>query len=398
MSSAGIRAYHLAQELAKVHDVTLLGPEADEDRGVVGVESWRPLALARRLAGFDAIVTRQLPGEALRRLAGRTRLVFDLSVPALPEALATGWSAHGHAAAVAQTAALATGDAFVCAGERQRDYLLGMLAALRRLDPATYRRDPSFRSLVGVVPYGVSDDPPRHDRAVLRGVVPGIGESDQVLLWGGGLAEWFDPETVVRAVAGGDARLVFLGVPPSRLGNAAERALTVARDLGVLNTNVFALPGWVPYAERAAYLCEADLGVSAHLDTLETRLSFRTRLLDYFWAGLPTVTTSGDELGELIERHRVGRTVAPGDVDGWRDAIRALVEDRDERARIRERLALVRLELAWPRVVQPLLRLLEPAPAPPRAPLGRLRLDELRLRARLTLQRRGWIGGAAPDP
>ena len=43
---------------------------------------------------------------------------------------------------------------------------------------------------------------------------------------------------------------------------------------------------WVPYAERARFLLDADLGVSAHFDTVETRFAFRTRLLDYFWVHL----------------------------------------------------------------------------------------------------------------
>ena len=58
-----------------------------------------------------------------------------------------------------------------------------------------------------------------------------------------------------------------------------------------LDHTVFFNDGWVPYAERGAWLAEADIGVSAHFDDIETRFAFRTRLLDYLWAGLPIVTT-----------------------------------------------------------------------------------------------------------
>jgi hypothetical protein len=43
---------------------------------------------------------------------------------------------------------------------------------------------------------------------------------------------------------------------------------------------------WVPYDERVDWLTDADIGVSLHRHHLETELSFRTRVLDYLWAGL----------------------------------------------------------------------------------------------------------------
>src|SRR5262249_28644569 len=73
---------------------------------------------------------------------------------------------------------------------------------------------------------------------------------------------------------------------------------------------------WVPYEERVNWLLDADCAVSAHLDHVETRFAFRTRLLDCFWAGLPVVCTEGDDLAERVARDDLGGTVAAGDVDG----------------------------------------------------------------------------------
>jgi hypothetical protein len=39
------------------------------------------------------------------------------------------------------------------------------------------------------------------------------------------------------------------------------------------------------------------IGVSAHPAHLETRFAFRTRMLDYLWAGLPIVSTEGEQTG-----------------------------------------------------------------------------------------------------
>ena len=89
-----------------------------------------------------------------------------------------------------------------------------------------------------------------------------------------------------------------------------ERARARARAAGLLDTHVI-FNDWVPYEERAAYLREADIGVSTHRQHLETRYSFRTRMLDYLWAGLPIVCTEGDYFGDLVQREGLGRAVPP---------------------------------------------------------------------------------------
>ncbi|HYX44116.1 MAG TPA: glycosyltransferase family 2 protein, partial [Acidimicrobiales bacterium] len=76
----------------------------------------------------------------------------------------------------ALNAELARGDLFLCASARQRDFWLGQLAAVGRVNPQTYDDDPTLASLITVVPFGVPEDPPVHERPALRGVVPGIEE------------------------------------------------------------------------------------------------------------------------------------------------------------------------------------------------------------------------------
>ncbi len=57
------------------------------------------------------------------------------------------------------------GDTFLCASGRQRDMWLGHLAACGRVNPATYDADPTLRSLLRVVPFGVADEPLTSRRA-----------------------------------------------------------------------------------------------------------------------------------------------------------------------------------------------------------------------------------------
>jgi hypothetical protein len=137
----------------------------------------------------------------------------------------------------------------------------------------------------------------------------------------------------------------------------AEQAIARADELGVRDRAVFFKDGWVPYEQRGAYLLEADLGVSAHFDDVESRFAFRTRLLDYLWAGLPIVTTVGDTLGDLVRSRGLGRGVPVGDVSAWVEALESLLEDEDAYGRAQVAVEAVRDEYAWPRAVEPLRRL-----------------------------------------
>jgi glycosyltransferase involved in cell wall biosynthesis len=380
MAGPAIRYVSFARTLAGEFDVTLVVPD-ETDLQLEGVTvhvspELHPADLVRLAREHDALVAQHLHLRAMRAVADLPiRAIYDLYDPLPVENLAF-YAGQGNSPlreleyrrdVTIQEAALAWGDAFVCASERQRDLWLGVLAALGRLDVAAYERDPTLRSLIDVVPFGLDAEPPRKTRPALKGVVPGIGPDDRLLVWGGGLWNWLDPQLVIRAVARlaerrDDVRLYFLGSadpnPLRERPRAVDDAIGLARELGVLDRAVFFNPGWVPWAERAEYLLEADVGVSAHHDTVETRFAFRTRLLDYFWARLPVVTTGGDVLGDLVGERGAGRTVAPGDLEGWVGALTELLDDAEARAEARRGVDGLAEELAWPRTVEPLLRLL----------------------------------------
>jgi glycosyltransferase involved in cell wall biosynthesis len=419
MAGPGIRYFNFARELAKRYDVALVVPTRPEetlgDFDVMQASDCRGhrfRALARR---YDVVVAQTLRAWTMRELArADVRVIFDLYDPLLIGNLdfTTGEDVSARYRRVAfraptllQEIALVCGNAFVCASERQRDFWLGMLGAVGRIDPESAADDPSFRDLIDVVPFGVESTAPTPTTRVLKGVVPGIEDGDKVVLWGGGIWNWLDPITPIRAIHAlarkrEDVKLFFLGVRHPNPGvqqlAMTTRAVALAEELGLRDRFVFFNFGWVPYAERANYLLEADVGISSHLETLETRFSFRTRVLDYFWAGLPTVATEGDVLSDLVAEQDLGRTVAVGDVEGWTLALEELLDDRAAYARVRANVEQARETFAWPRVVEPLLRLVALPGAvidPPRR-AGAMTLHYNTLALGSILLRRGVLGGA----
>jgi glycosyltransferase involved in cell wall biosynthesis len=260
-------------------------------------------------------------------------------------------------------AGLGAADLILCASERQRDYWLGALSALGRVNPHNYRGDPTLSRLLRVVPFGLPREPPRQGRSVLKGVHPEIRASDRVVVWGGGLWDWLDARAAIRAMAHvtatrGDVKLLFMGTQrPSRVTKMAalEEALALSRDLGLYGRSVLFNIEWVPYAERQNYLLEADLGICLHHDTLETHFAFRTRMLDYVWAGLPAIATRGDTLSEEMHHEGLARTVAPGAERAVAAAILELLDTADLKARMRPRFEAMAARYRWDVVASPLV-------------------------------------------
>lgn len=258
---------------------------------------------------------------------------------------------------------MASGSFFVCSNERQADFWMGMLTANQALLPSA-AANRSVSDIVGLVPFGLTDAPPKRTKPALKGVVPGIEKDDFVVLWAGGIWDWFDPLTPIRALAKltehPDIKLVFMG---TRHPNAAvsqtvmvDRAIALAKELEVYDKQVFFLEGWLDFGERANYLLDADAAISTHFDTLESRYSFRTRILDHFWAGLPSILTKGDWFAGYVGAHQLGLVTGFEDVDGVTAAILELYENPAERRRFKQPIAKAAGEFTWERVSEELIR------------------------------------------
>jgi hypothetical protein len=112
---------------------------------------------------------------------------------------------------------------------------------------------------------------------------------------------------------------------------------------------------WVPYDERGGYLLAADAGVSTHHVHLETTFAFRTRILDYLWAGLPMVVTEGDSFAELVASEGLGLVVPAEDVSALESAIETVLYDPDAAAGFAENVARVGRDFTWDRTLAALL-------------------------------------------
>ena len=269
------------------------------------------------------------------------------------------------------------GDFFVCGNDRQRDYWLGVLTANGRTNPAVFSRDDTLLSLIDVVGMGIPARPPQSAQAgsLIRGQHPLIPANARIVLWGGGIWDWLDPLTLVRAWPAvlekhPEARLIFLGTrhpnPLVPLHGMVNRTEQLAADIGEKDRSIIFID-WLSYADRETLLTEADVGVLLHPVHIETRFSIRTRVLDYLWARLPVLITCGDVTSEWVEQHNIGQVIPPHDEAAAAEALCTLLAQ--PKAAYTANFDALHARYRWSRVVQPLLEYClhgTPAPDQPR--------------------------------
>ena len=143
--------------------------------------------------------------------------------------------------------------------------------------------------------------------------------------------------------------------------NAVKELRDLSSELSMTNNSVFFVEEWVNYEQRAQYLLNADFGVSAHREHIETQFSFRTRLLDHFWTGLPTISTTGDALAEVIEANKAGLTVQISDIDGWVNALSTMISDKSLRKTFKTNSLLLSKNYTWNKALEPLFKFIKTA-------------------------------------
>jgi glycosyltransferase involved in cell wall biosynthesis/regulator of replication initiation timing len=437
MAGTGIRAWELARALAAGGQaVRVIAPQPVDLEGLdspdsphgpavaTGHYSWGDAAsLAAWLDEADVVVANGYLLQAHPELAAIAQpLALDLYDPVLLENLELFRAADAgeRAARYEQDRALldrqmAAGDFFCCASETQRDLYLGALLAAGRVTPEQTDNDPLLRNLIDVVPFGLPSQPPQQQRPVLRGVLPGIEEGDPLLLWAGGLWDWLDPLALVDALPEVVAeypqvRLVFLaGQHPAHSeptqSTIAARARAAA--LGLLDTHIFFYDEWVPYAQRADFLLEADIAISLHRDHLETRYAaVRSRILDHLWSSLPSIISAGGPAADLLQQ--AGAALIVPEPDDVAVAIKQLLGDEMLRQRQAAAARMLSQTLTWEQVAAPLARFCRepghtrpqpaaapPAPVPPATPAPEPALDAYRLleesrNAAIAVQEQTW--------
>lgn len=204
-----------------------------------------------------------------------------------------------------------------------------------------------------VLPMGV----PTFPEAIAASPYPDSLRGRPLFLWGGGIWDWFDTETVLQAFAqfpdpANGPALFFLSAtnhrPDAKADTPALRTARRAEELGLLGRNVFFNDRIVGPEDLPAYVQHAAAGIMANPPSWEAGISWRTRYLDLLAAGKPLVVAGKDPLGERMTDAGAALSVQAGDASSLSRALLECSGRSGDFAAASRRLGQ---ELSWDRIL-----------------------------------------------
>lgn len=217
------------------------------------------------------------------------------------------------------------GDLFLTAGQRERFYLLGLLAASKKLSHGRYDQ---ADELIHVIPMTPPIEPPLLNKDVIQKKA-----GELVLLVAGAFLPWYDYTTFFEALRILSRKkkqclqVVFMGGNPRN-----PRFEHNVKDLGRMSElkEEIVYTGTVPFKQRINYYLLADVAVNIPSITIEDELSVRTRVVDYIWAGLPILTPAKDEYSAAVVEEGGGFTYKAGNSASLAQAIEEIVANPEK--------------------------------------------------------------------
>lgn len=256
---------------------------------------------------------------------------------------------------------LLMGDKFLVTSDRTMDFFVGMLSAWGVMNPVSASKT-KFRDLFLEIPFGVTDEP--FDDAYSKSsqkLPDNISEDDALILWAGGLWDWLDPQSIINAMPKilehhPNAKLLFMGYKhPNKhvpVMDTAYECIALAKKLDLFDKSVI-FNEWTPFNDRIPLLHFSKVGISLHKEHIETRYSFRTRLMDYIWAGIPMVISGGDNLSKELFSSGVAEIVPDSNPDSVSNAVCRLL-DKSNAGDTSQAFDGLRKKYEWKRVLAPL--------------------------------------------
>jgi glycosyltransferase involved in cell wall biosynthesis len=375
MAGPGIRYLELGRHLAKKFDTTLFVPDGadikERELKISAYDSTRSSKdLGLKIRGLDVIIAQSLRPPLIRKIKSLgIKYIADLYDPLTIEVLEytkddnqnlqqSTFEFNYYSLIISLLAA----DHVLCASEKQKDYYTGFLSGQKILNPSFYHKTPNLVKFISIAPFGLPDGKATPlDNKAFFSKFPGISKDDKIVYWGGGIWNWFDPLSVIIAIEKlsknrKDIKLFFLGTkhPNQKIKTMkmASEALEYSRKHDLFNKCVFFNFDWTPYNERVNYLGLATIGISTHFDNIETRFSFRTRILDYLWAELPMILTRGDSMADLCEKNNLGVVVDFENPEEIKNAIEKIVDSETIAKKMSENIKRVKSEYRWQRVAE----------------------------------------------
>lgn len=297
LSGIGIRMVEMGKVLSSLYEVILYIPkESKPFKLPYSVKGYKKDAISEFLKGCDIAIVQGEPANYLLSQNFKGYVIVDLYDPYAIEALSYDDKAHefSHSSLSFQ---LKKGNFFLCANEMQRIFYLGALYIQKRLDPETFKRDPEFTSLLSIVPYGVPEETVSFENNFFN--------FNEPIIFFGSFYDWYEIDILKEVIKNLSTKISFKFIVTKHL-----RAQTTPQkkfkefvewaEIEQLIEKFIIIMDWIPYNERLRAYSSSSLALCLYPNSFETELSFRTRILDFLYGGLPVIALKGNPLEKYL--------------------------------------------------------------------------------------------------
>lgn len=187
---------------------------------------------------------------------------------------------------------LALAHVLLVANEAQRNYYLGMLFALKKVNPMNFDK-----VAILMCPIGVSE---LNEASVIK-----TQKSHKTLLWWGAFYPWFDFQKFAEIAEilesrGSKIKIEVIGAMNPYVGEASfikPARAAIERLKQLKNVEIIE---WLPAEQIETEFKKVDLAICLNKPSSETQLSWRTRFVNLVEMGMPLATDGSDPFGEEI--------------------------------------------------------------------------------------------------
>lgn len=387
MAGPGIRYHYMAEVLAEHFDVTLgfFGPEnlpGDEFKHSYKVKHIDVHQFHDGFKSADVVIALWLSDAIIDFCNQHNKIVvFDIYAPVPVENLAVKlFSGDKPTEAddyefMSQIRDYRTflehGDAFLYSNQRQLDFWMGYAFGAGQVSPTTYPKRDVLQQFI-LAPMGIDTSKDfKKTKQLYKGVLKGVEKDDIVMIWSGGIYNWYDGLTLIDAMQlvwkkNPKIKMIFPATqhPTSTMRKWQESIDTIARaeKLKLVGKNIFFFDKWIPYHEIGNFLLEGDIGIYTHKMSIETEFAHRTRVIDsYIRAALPTIATEGDHFADVIREHNLGAVVPAQDTEQLAHAIIELAQPKNLAA-AKKNMEQIRASFDWHATLAPLVTYIKSDP------------------------------------
>ncbi len=208
-----------------------------------------------------------------------------------------------------------------------------------------------------------------YNRDEIRKNIYKCNDEDIIFINSGGIWHWTDIYTFlcafIRVVNEGFThyKLYLMGmiqsnnIDPDNIKYVENVKLLLDQNKNLLNTNIFYFD-WSNHSTTLQYTHGADIGLNINKNTLENIFSQRVRCSDYLSAGIPILSTSGDEFNELYGND-VGFVCRAENIDSYYNVLKNI--NHTQISEKKEKVNIVRTKFEWNNISKQFIKILDNA-------------------------------------